>query len=129
MLCVTHGERLLLGFVRKHETRLSTRWTAPTFAWASIPPPRVGRTARGRDGKGRALLMLMPEELGFLKYLKAAKVRRPDHPAPSSTPQPPQTRWRIALSHSVAPSMALGARGESLPWSRLALSTLLSQAP
>jgi len=35
---------------------------------------RVGRTARGRDGLGRALLMLMPEELGFLKYLKAAKV-------------------------------------------------------
>ena len=35
---------------------------------------RVGRTARGRDGKGRALLMLMPEELGFLKYLQVAKV-------------------------------------------------------
>jgi len=35
----------------------------------------VGRTARGRDGRGRALLMLMPEELGFLKYLKQAKVR------------------------------------------------------
>lgn len=36
---------------------------------------RVGRTARGRDGRGRALLLLMPEELGFLKYLKDAKVR------------------------------------------------------
>lgn len=35
---------------------------------------RVGRTARGRDGRGRALLLLLPEELGFLKYLKAAKV-------------------------------------------------------
>ena len=35
---------------------------------------RVGRTARGKDGKGRALLMLLPEELGFLKYLKAAKI-------------------------------------------------------
>ena len=35
---------------------------------------QVGRTARGRDGRGRALLMLMPEELGFLKYLKQAKV-------------------------------------------------------
>jgi hypothetical protein len=32
---------------------------------------RVGRTARGRDGRGRALLMLLPEELGFLRYLKA----------------------------------------------------------
>lgn len=35
---------------------------------------RVGRTARGTEGKGRALLFLIPEELGFLKYLKAAKV-------------------------------------------------------
>ena len=35
---------------------------------------RVGRTARGHEGTGRALLMLLPEELGFLKYLKAAKV-------------------------------------------------------
>lgn len=35
---------------------------------------RVGRTARGSESAGRALLMLLPEELGFLKYLKAAKV-------------------------------------------------------
>jgi len=35
---------------------------------------RVGRTARGTDGRGRALLFLIPEELGFLKYLKNAKV-------------------------------------------------------
>ena len=34
---------------------------------------RVGRTARA-GGKGNALLLLMPEELGFLKYLKLAKV-------------------------------------------------------
>jgi len=31
---------------------------------------RVGRTARGKGGKGRALLMLLPEELGFLTFLK-----------------------------------------------------------
>lgn len=35
---------------------------------------RVGRTARGVNGTGKALLFLLPEELGFLKYLKAAKV-------------------------------------------------------
>lgn len=34
----------------------------------------MGRTARGRDGTGKALLFLMPGELGFLEYLKAAKV-------------------------------------------------------
>uniref|UniRef100_A0A3Q3XMF7 ATP-dependent RNA helicase n=1 Tax=Mola mola TaxID=94237 RepID=A0A3Q3XMF7_MOLML len=35
---------------------------------------RVGRTARGIDGKGHALLILRPEELGFLRFLKQAKV-------------------------------------------------------
>merc|ERR1719356_1648415 len=35
---------------------------------------RVGRTARGEGGTGRALLFLTPEETGFLRYLKAAKV-------------------------------------------------------
>ncbi|XP_053553986.1 ATP-dependent RNA helicase DDX18 [Bombina bombina] len=35
---------------------------------------RVGRTARGIDGKGHALLILRPEELGFLRYLKQSKV-------------------------------------------------------
>ena len=29
--------------------------------------------ARGATGAGRALLFLLPEELGFLKYLRAAK--------------------------------------------------------
>jgi len=35
---------------------------------------RVGRTARGVNGKGRALIVLLPEELRFLRYLKEAKV-------------------------------------------------------
>ena len=34
---------------------------------------RVGRTARGKSGKGRALLLLLPEELGFLSYLKVSR--------------------------------------------------------
>ncbi|PJF16450.1 ATP-dependent RNA helicase has1 [Paramicrosporidium saccamoebae] len=34
---------------------------------------RVGRTARA-GGRGRALLFLLPSELGFLRYLKQAKV-------------------------------------------------------
>lgn len=45
---------------------------------------RVGRTARGRDGKGRALLMLLPEEIGFLKYLKEAKVPLNEYEFPTS---------------------------------------------
>jgi ATP-dependent RNA helicase DDX18/HAS1 len=35
---------------------------------------RVGRTARGDKGSGHALLILRPEELGFLHFLKEAKV-------------------------------------------------------
>ncbi|CCH41663.1 ATP-dependent RNA helicase [Wickerhamomyces ciferrii] len=35
---------------------------------------RVGRTARGTTAKGRSLMFLTPNELGFLRYLKAAKV-------------------------------------------------------
>ncbi|KAM0799023.1 ATP-dependent RNA helicase-like protein has1 [Usnea florida] len=35
---------------------------------------RVGRTARGSDGKGKSLLFLQPSEVGFLKHLKEARV-------------------------------------------------------
>lgn len=35
---------------------------------------RVGRTARGLNGRGHALLILQAEELGFLRYLKQARV-------------------------------------------------------
>ena len=35
---------------------------------------RVGRTARGEGRRGKALLFLLPTELMFLKYLKAARV-------------------------------------------------------
>ncbi|KAI9891520.1 MAG: ATP-dependent RNA helicase [Vezdaea aestivalis] len=35
---------------------------------------RVGRTARGSDGKGRSLMFLQPSEVGFLKHLKEARV-------------------------------------------------------
>ncbi|KAK0706169.1 ATP-dependent RNA helicase has-1 [Lasiosphaeria miniovina] len=35
---------------------------------------RVGRTARGNNTKGRSLLFLQPNEIGFLAHLKAAKV-------------------------------------------------------
>ncbi|KAL9086633.1 MAG: hypothetical protein Q9159_004042 [Coniocarpon cinnabarinum] len=35
---------------------------------------RVGRTARGSEGKGKGLLFLQPSEVGFLKHLKDARV-------------------------------------------------------
>mmetsp|Transcript_15989 Transcript_15989/g.54528 ORF Transcript_15989/g.54528 Transcript_15989/m.54528 type:complete len:619 (+) Transcript_15989:57-1913(+) len=45
---------------------------------------RVGRTARGANGSGRALLFLIPEELAFLAYLKKAKVPLNEYEFPSS---------------------------------------------
>jgi len=44
---------------------------------------RVGRTARGATGSGRALLFLTPEETGFLRYLKAAKVTLNEYEFPT----------------------------------------------
>lgn len=35
---------------------------------------RVGRTARGANGKGRSLMFLQPSEIGFLTHLKDARV-------------------------------------------------------
>jgi len=43
---------------------------------------RVGRTARGQAG--RALLFLLPEELGFLQYLKHSKVPLNEYEFPQS---------------------------------------------
>jgi ATP-dependent RNA helicase DDX18/HAS1 len=45
---------------------------------------RVGRTARGAGGKGKALLFLMPEEMQFLRYLKAAGVPVNEYTFPSN---------------------------------------------
>lgn len=44
---------------------------------------RVGRTARA-GGRGKALLFLLPSELGFLRYLKQAKVPLNEYDFPAS---------------------------------------------
>lgn len=45
---------------------------------------RVGRTARGSQGRGKSLMFLTPSELGFLRYLKAAKVPLNEYEFPSN---------------------------------------------
>jgi ATP-dependent RNA helicase DDX18/HAS1 len=45
---------------------------------------RVGRTARGATGAGKALLFLMPCELGFLRFLKHAGVPLNEYQFPSN---------------------------------------------
>ena len=49
---------------------------------------RVGRTGRGTNTVGRALLFLLPEELNFLKYLKAAKVTLQEFEFPQNNAPP-----------------------------------------
>ena len=58
-------------------------WDIPAVDWiVQFDPPddpveyihRVGRTARGASGKGRALLLLTPHETPFLQYLHKAGV-------------------------------------------------------
>lgn len=45
---------------------------------------RVGRTARGTGGQGKSLLFLLPSELGFLRYLKHAKVPLNEYQFPAN---------------------------------------------
>jgi ATP-dependent RNA helicase DDX18/HAS1 len=46
---------------------------------------RVGRTARGASGSGRALMFLTPQETGFLRYLQSsAKVTLNEYEFPTS---------------------------------------------
>jgi ATP-dependent RNA helicase DDX18/HAS1 len=45
---------------------------------------RVGRTARGSSGAGKALLFLLPQEVGFLRYLRAAKARLNEYEFPAN---------------------------------------------
>lgn len=45
---------------------------------------RVGRTARGVSGKGKSLMFLIPTELGFLRYLKAANVPLNEYEFPTN---------------------------------------------
>lgn len=45
---------------------------------------RVGRTARGTKAQGKSLMFLTPTELGFLRYLKAAKVPLNEYEFPTN---------------------------------------------
>lgn len=44
----------------------------------------MGRTCRGAEAKGKALLFLLSTEVKFLKYLKGAKVNLHEYEFPES---------------------------------------------
>ncbi|KAK3719228.1 ATP-dependent RNA helicase [Vermiconidia calcicola] len=72
----------------KHGTLICTDVAArgldiPAVDWiVQFDPPddprdyihRVGRTARGANGKGKSLMFLQPNEVGFLSHLKEARI-------------------------------------------------------
>jgi ATP-dependent RNA helicase DDX18/HAS1 len=45
---------------------------------------RVGRTCRGANSQGKALLFLLPTEQGYLKFLKQAKIALNEYEFPDS---------------------------------------------
>jgi ATP-dependent RNA helicase DDX18/HAS1 len=61
---------------------------------------RVGRTARGVGGKGRALIFMLPSELGFLKYLKAAKIPLNEYEFPTNKISNVQVQLERLVSQS-----------------------------
>jgi hypothetical protein len=75
----------------------------------------VGRTARGREGKGRALLFLLPEELSFLRYLKAAKVPLNEYDFPTSKIANVQVQGAAAAA-ALSLSWQLGSARRPAGW-------------
>jgi ATP-dependent RNA helicase DDX18/HAS1 len=73
---------------------------------------RVGRTARGVDGKGKALLFLLPQEMSFLRHLKAAKVpcNEYEFPAKKVARVQPQLEKLIATNYALNRSAKDGYR-------------------
>ncbi|CCG83064.1 ATP-dependent RNA helicase has1 [Taphrina deformans PYCC 5710] len=59
---------------------------------------RVGRTARGSGAKGRSLMFLAPSELGFLRYLKAARVPLNEFEVPENKISNVQTQLEKLVS-------------------------------
>jgi len=60
---------------------------------------RVGRTARA-GGRGKALLFLLPNELGFLRYLKQSKVPLNEYDFPTSKLADVQTQMNKLIDRN-----------------------------
>lgn len=73
---------------------------------------RVGRTARGVNAKGKALLFLLPSEMGFLRHLKAARVPLNEYEFPDSkvAKVQPQLEKLIAENYALNRSAKDGYR-------------------
>jgi ATP-dependent RNA helicase DDX18/HAS1 len=61
---------------------------------------RVGRTARGSNGKGRSLMFLQPSEVGFLSHLKTARVPVVEFDFPAKKIVPVQSQLEKLISQN-----------------------------
>jgi len=81
---------------------------------------RVGRTARGINGKGNALLFLLPTELGFLAFLRQSyNVKPEEYELPKNKIANVQTQLEKLVSNSYYLNRAAqdGYRGYLLSYS------------
>jgi ATP-dependent RNA helicase DDX18/HAS1 len=87
---------------------------------------RVGRTARGIDGKGKALLFLLPFELQFLNFLKQCKVKLEEYEFPKNKIANVQTQLEklVSKSYYLHKSAQEGYRGYLLSYSSHALKNV-----
>jgi ATP-dependent RNA helicase DDX18/HAS1 len=86
---------------------------------------RVGRTARA-GGRGKALLFLLPTELGFLRYLKASKVPLNEYQFPSNKIANVQSQLEklIAKNYYLNKSAKEGYRSYLLAYASHSLKTI-----
>ncbi|CAK7221025.1 ATP-dependent RNA helicase [Sporothrix bragantina] len=61
---------------------------------------RVGRTARGKQGRGKSLLFLLPSEVGFLAYLREARVPVVEYEFPTNKVRNVQAQLEKLLSQN-----------------------------
>ncbi|KPM45707.1 ATP-dependent RNA helicase HAS1 [Neonectria ditissima] len=61
---------------------------------------RVGRTARGNNSKGRSLMFLQPNEVGFLSHLKSARVPVVEFDFPANKIVNVQSQLEKLISHN-----------------------------
>jgi len=87
---------------------------------------RVGRTARGIDGKGKALLFLLPCELQFLNFLRQCKVKLEEYEFPKNKIANVQTQLEklVSKSYYLHKSAQEGYRGYLLSYSSHALKNV-----
>jgi superfamily II DNA/RNA helicase len=75
---------------------------------------RVGRTARGSEGKGRSLMFLLPSEVGFLKLLKEARVPLVEFELPANKILSMYTPTHLPLHMLTTPRHPEPTRGADL---------------